>query len=191
MKVLPSTMDAEFLAAGTAYAYDTRQDYQMQWSYGRMRGDYYQEVSAEPVNHDFDIHGSNQKKAPYTLSIDYNRSPDFEARAMQFEIEVADVGRVIVDGFKSYDGQYNWLFCRDSKGRAWVGQVEAISPMTTMGIRRDWIALGDFMTPLYEHTSQAGIYGDRNDTKGARQCMWSNYLSNVPLIQEYLRRVSK
>ena len=101
------------------------------------------------------------------------------------------MGRVIVDGFKSYDGQYNWLFCRDGKGRAWVGQVEAISPINTMGIRRDWIALGDFMTPLYEHTSQAGIYGDRNDTKGARQCMWSNYLSNVPLIQEYLRRVSK
>lgn len=190
-KVLPSTMDAEFLAAGTAYAYDTRQDYQMQWSYGRMRGDYYQEVSAEPVNHDFDIHGSSQKKAPYTLSIDYNRSPDFEARVIQFEMEMQDAGRVTVDGFKSYDGQYNWLFCRDGKGRAWVGQVEVVSPMTTMGIRRDWIALGDFMTPLYEHTSQAGIYGDRNDTKGARQCMWNNYLSNVPLIQEYLRRVSK
>ena len=47
------------------------------------------------------------------------------------------------------------------------------------------------MTPLYEHTSQAGIYGDRSDTKGARQCMWNNYLSNIPLIQEYLRKVSK
>ncbi len=191
VRVLPSTTDSEFLAAGTAFAYDTRQDYQMQWSYGRMRGDYYQEVSAEPVNHDFDIHGSNQKKAPYTLSIDYNRSPNFETHTIRFEIETADAGRVVVDGFKSYDGQYNWLFCRDSKNRAWVGQVEAISPMTSMGIRRDWIALGDFMTPLYEHTSQAGIYGDRNDTKGARQCMWSNYLSNIPLIQEYLRRVQE
>ncbi len=191
VRVLPSTTDSEFLAAGTAFAYDTRQDYQMQWSYGRMRGDYYQEVSAEPVNHDFDIHGSNQKKAPYTLSIDYNRSPNFETHTIRFEIETADAGRVVVDGFKSYDGQYNWLFCRDSKNRAWVGQVEVISPMTSMGIRRDWIALGDFMTPLYEHTSQAGIYGDRNDTKGARQCMWSNYLSNIPLIQEYLRRVQE
>ncbi len=189
VKVLPNTADSEFLAAGTAFAYDTRQDYQMQWSYGRMRGDYYQEVSAEPVNHDFDIHGSNQKKAPYTLSIDYNRSPDFEARTLQYEIETTDAGHVIVDGFKSYDGQYNWLFCRDSKDRAWVGAVEAISPMTSMGLRRDWIALGDFMTALYEHTSQAGIYGDRNDTKGARQCMWNNYLSNIPLIQEYLRKV--
>lgn len=191
VRILASGSDPEFLAAGTAYAYDTRQDYQMQWSYGRMRGDYYQEVSAEPMNHDFDIHGSNQKKAPYTLSIDYNRSPDFEARTVQFEIETTDAGAVTVDGFKSYDGQYNWLFCRDTKGRAWVGEVEAISPVTSMGLRRDWVALGDFLTPLYEHTSQAGIYGDRNDTKGARQCMWNNYLSNIPLIQEYLRKVSQ
>lgn len=189
MKVLPGTTDPEFLAAGTAAAYDSRQDYQTQWSYGRMRGDYYQEVSAEPVNHDFGIHGSGQKKAPYTLSIDYNRAPDFGTRVLRYEIETADAGPVTVDGFRSVDGQYNWLFCRDSKGRAWVGQVEAISPMTSMGIRRDFIALGDFMTPLYEHTGQAGIYGDRNDTKGARQCMWSNYLSNIPLIQEYLKKV--
>lgn len=187
VRVLDNTLDAEFLVGGTAYAYDTRQDYQMQWSYGRMRGDYYQEVSMEPINHDFVLSNTNQKKAPYTLSIDYQRQPDFRQKNAEFMIEVSDVGAVRVEGFRSHDGQYNWLFCQDAKGRVWIGEVEAISPITSTGLRRDYLAMGDLMTPLYEPTSQAGIYGDRNDTKGARQCMWNNYLSNIPLIQEYLR----
>lgn len=191
VRVLTGAYDPEFLAAGTAYAYDTRQDYQMQWSYGRMRGDYYQEVSADPVNHDFDNNSSNHRKAPYTLSVDYNSSPDFDHPIVSFELELPELGKVKVDGFASNDEQYRWLFCRDSKDRVWIGDVEVMSPLTATGLRRDWAIMGDLMTPLYEPTSQAGIYGDRNDTKGARQCMWNNYLSNIPLIQEYLRKVAK
>ena len=191
VRVMTGAYDPEFLAAGTAYAYDTRQDYQMQWSYGRMRGDYYQEVSADPVNHDFDNNSGNHRKAPYTLSVDYNRSPDFDRCVASFEMELAELGKVKVDGFVSHDEQYRWLFCRDNKDRVWIGGVEVMSPLTSTGLRRDWAIMGDLMMPLYEPTSQAGIYGDRNDTKGARQCMWSNYLSNIPLIQEYLRQMTK
>lgn len=191
VRVLDNAADAEFLVGGTTYAYDTRQEYQMQWSYGRMRGDYYQEVSAEPINHDFVLSNNHQKKAPYTLSIDYQRLPDFQQKIAEFTIEVADIGAATVEGFCSHDGQYNWLFCQDAKGRVWIGAVEAISPITSTGLRRDYLMMGDLMTPLYEPTSQAGIYGDRNDTKGARQCMWNNYLSNIPLIQEYLRYKEK
>lgn len=191
VRVMTGAYDPEFLAAGTAYAYDSRQDYQMQWSYGRMRGDYYQEVSADPVNHDFDNNSNNHRKAPYTLSVDYNRSPNFDHQVASFELELPEVGKVKAEGFASYDEQYRWLFCRDSKDRVWIGGVEVISPLTATGLRRDWAIMGDLMTPLYEPTSQAGIYGDRNDVKGARQCMWSNYLSNIPLIQEYLRQTAK
>ena len=188
VRTLPTGIDPESIVAGTTYAYDTRQEYQMQWSYGRMRGDYYQEVSPDPLNHDFGVHGSGQKKAPYTLGMDYRRLPDFDQQVVRFRMDVADIGRVTLEGYQSLDGQAIWLFGRDEKQRVWVEQVEAVSPLTTLGLRRDWLVVGDFMTPLYEHSNQAGIYGDRNDTKGARQCMWNNYLSKIPLIQEYLRR---
>jgi len=180
-------LEPEFYLAGTAYGYDSLQEYQSLWSYGRMKGDYYQEVSHDPMNHDFGLNGLNHKKAPYTLSIDHSRSPNFAHKIAEFEVNVAEIGKVRVEGFRSWDDQHNWLFARDVRDRAWIENVEALSPLTSTGLRRDWMMMGDFTTPLYEHTNQTGSYGDRNDTKGARQCMWHNYLSNVPLIKEYLQ----
>lgn len=179
----------EFFVAGTAWGYDSLQDYQAAWHYGRLKGDYYTEVSMVASNHDYGVNGPKQKKAPYTLAIDAERSPDFGKKWVEFELETADAGTVRAEGFKSHDEQYLWLFARDRLGRAWVLQVEAVSPITSTGLRRDWLEMGDFTTALYEPTKEAGIYGDRDDTKGARQCMWKNYLSNIPLIQEYVRRV--
>lgn len=177
---------AEFVFAGTAQAYDNAQEYQTLWSQGKLKGDYYNEVSSEPINHDMGLNGTSGKKAPYTLGIDYAKSPDFGKRRIRFETSTADAGAVEIEGFSSHDGQLVWLFCSDVKGRAWIPHVEAVSPIVATGLRRDWVMMGDFVTPLYEYTSQAGIYGDRSDTRGARQCMWENYLSNVPLIKDYL-----
>lgn len=186
---LPGQMP-EFFVAGTAYAYDSLQDYQTAWHYGRLKGDYYTEVAMVASDHDYSLNGPRQKKAPYTLAIDFDRAPDFRRRWVEFELETADAGTVRAEGFKSHDGQYLWLFARDRSGRAWILQVEAVSPVTSTGLRRDWLVMDDFTTALYEPTKAAGIYGDRDDTRGARQCMWKNYLSNIPLIQEYMRRVS-
>lgn len=181
-------LDAEFYLAGTAYAYDSLQDYQSAWTYGRVRGDYYREVGSEPIAGSFELDRAGRKKAPYTLSIDRGRTPDFSRVVMKFELETADAGEAQAEVFDGYDGQYRWMFARDKKGRVWVEHVEVVSPVTSTGLRRDFAVMGDFVTALYEPTAKAGIYGDRNDTKGARQCMWKNYLSNVPMIQEYLKK---
>ena len=180
--------EAEFFLAGATYGYSSMQEYQTMWSYGRMRGDYYQEVAQEPINHDFGIHSAGQRKTPYTLSIDYDRAPDFTELLVRFEIETADAGRATAEGFRSHDGQFIWLFCKDLRGRAWIEYVEAVSAVTSMGLRQEWTMMGDFTTKLYEHANEAGIYGDRTDMKGARQGMWRNYLSNVPMVKEYLER---
>lgn len=182
-----SYFEPEFYLAGTAYGYDSLQEYQSLWSYGHLKGDYYQEVSRDPLNHDMGVSDLGHKKAPYTLSIDHSRSPNFNHKIAEFEVMVADLGNVRVEGFRSWDDQYNWLFARDMRERAWIENVEVLSPLTSTGLRRDFVMMGDLTTALYEHTNQAGSYGDRNDTKGARQCMWHNYLSNVPLIKEYLQ----
>ncbi len=174
--------EPEFFLVGTAAAYDSLQDYQMAWQQGRLRGDYYREI----VDARDDLAESKQKKAPYILGIDAGRKPDFRKKMVQYEMNLADVGLVRAEGFRSQDGQYNWLFYRDAMGRAWIARVELVSPVTSMGVGRDFVVMRDFTTPLYEYTTRAGIYGDRRDTKGARQGMWRNYLSNVPLIQEYV-----
>ena len=181
-------LDAEFYLAGTAYAYDSLQDYQSAWSYGRVKGDYYREIGGEPISGSFEMDRMGRKKAPYTLGIDRGRMPDFSRKVLKFEVEMPDVGNVQMEVFDGYDGQYRWMFAKDKKGRVWIEWVEIVSPVTSTGLRRDFAVMGDFATALYEPTARAGIYGDRNDTKGARQCMWKNYLSNVPMIQEYLGR---
>lgn len=177
---------AEFIFAGTAQAYGSVQEYQGLLMQGKLRGDFYREVSREATNHDFGAGERRQKKAPYTLGIDYRRSPDFGQMRAKFVTNTLDAGATEVEGFSSHDGQLVWWFGNDSKGRTWVMHVEAVSPLTSLGLRRDWTAMGDFVTPLYEYSTKAGIYGDRDDTKGAKQCMWNNYLSNVPLIQDYV-----
>lgn len=179
---------ADFAFAGTAYAYANSHEYQTLWVRGQLQGDYYREVSRDPINEDGSMVKSPTKKAPYTLGIDYARSPDFNRPKVRFEANVLDAGPTTMEGFVSQDGQYLWLFCRDEKNRVWINQVEAISPLSTCGVRRDYVVMPDFTTPLYEYTSKAGIYGDRSDTRGAKQCMWRKYLSNVPLIQEYIAR---
>lgn len=183
-----SVKEPEFFLAGATYGYSSMQEYQTTWSYGRMRGDYYQEVAQEPINHDFNLHSTGQRKTPYTLSIDYNRAPDFVEMVAKFEFETADAGKAVAEGFRSHDGQFIWLFCKDMRGRVWIEYVEAVSMMTSMGLRQEWTMMGDFTTKLYEHANEAGIYGDRTDMKGARQGMWRNYLSNVPMVKEYLER---
>lgn len=175
----------ELVFAGAAKAYDSAQDYQAAYAQGKMRGDYYREVAREAMNRDFGA-DDGRKKAPYTLGIDYRRSPDFGQPRARFVTNTVDAGEVKAEAFSSHDGQLVWLFFSDGKGRTWVGQVEAVGPMTSLGLRQDYVAMGDFMTPLYEYSTKAGIYGDRSDTRGPRQCMWKNYLSNVPLIQEYI-----
>ena len=104
----------------------------------------------------------------------------------EFQTHVSLVGAVRAEGFWSQDGQLIWLFFRDEAGRAWVGQVEVRSRLATMGLRRDWVVMGDFTTPLYDYSRQTGGYGDPSDVKGPRQCMWRNYLSKVPLIRAYI-----
>lgn len=180
------TSDPNFLFAGTAAAYDSRNEYREALATGSLRGDYYREVAREPLN--YDIRSANGRKAaPQTLGMSLDESPNFDEPMAKFKTTTKLAGRVAAEGFASRDLQYNWLFCQDGQGRVWVGQVETTAPVTSTGVRRDYAEVGDFATPLYEYSRQTNGYGDPNDTKGPYQCMWEHYLSKIPLIQQYLQ----
>ena len=182
-KALTNT-NPNFFLVGTAKAYETVQDYREALANGGLRGDYYAEVAAKPFNHEGQAGAGHA--APQTLAISRAKMPDFGRKMAEFRTHVSLVGEVRAEGFRSRDGQLTWLFFLDEEGRAWVGQVEMESKLATMGLRKDWVVMGDFTTPLYDYSRQTGGYGDPADVKGPRQCMWRNYLSKVPLIREYL-----
>ncbi len=180
------TVNPDFLFAGTAQHYATKEEYSQATYSRQMRGDFYREVASAPREAWFGAM-SRQKRAPESLELDYGSQPDFEQMVTSYEGRSSLVGATRTEVYRSHDGKLNYLMCSDEQGRSWVGGVETRSPMTSTGLRRDWVAAGDLATPLYEYSSQADGYGDMADTRGSYQGMWRNYLSKVPAIQEYLR----
>ena len=177
-----------FFLVGTAKAYNSLQDYREMLISNYKTGDYYTEVASEPFNHEFQA-TDGYHVAPQTLAISYEKMPDFTHKSAEFTTHVSLVGEVKAEAFRSHDGQLEWLFFRDNLGRAWIGQVEPLAKLTTLGLRQEWLLMGDFTTPLYDFSRYSGGYGDASDVKGPRQCMWRNYLSKIPLIQEYIRHL--
>lgn len=181
-----SRINSAFLLGGTAYAYRTHDEYFQTVHDGRGRGDFYREVSQKPVLN-FGHITRTQKRLPSQNGVVGGAAPDFSRARAEFGTTSSLVGDVKMESYLSEDGKFEWNFCRDKSGRAWIGGVEAVSPVTSTGVRRDWVSAGDFATPLYEYKSQAAGYGDERDAFGSYQCMWGNYLSKMPIIQDYLR----
>lgn len=175
-----------FFLAGTVKAYDSLVSYREALTSGRTEGDYYKEVANEAFNHDFKYLGS-RKEAPQTLAINAEKAPDFSKMTASFTTHSNMAGEISAEAFLSKDGSYEWLFCRDRKGRVWVAQVEARSELTSLMLRREWLFMGDLMTPIYDYSRRTGGYGDSRDVKGPCQGMWTKYLSKIPLIQEYVK----
>jgi len=178
-----------FLFAGTAKAYNSKDEYQQCLMSGRMRGDYYREVAAVPQNTEFGaIEVGMSKQRPETVAASYESSPDFGRLIGRYMSNSALVGATQTEVFRSRDGQKNWLLCTDSQGRSYVGGIEVNSPITSTGLRREWMHGGDMVTPLYEYPQQTDSYGDARDVKPGYQGMWKNYVSRMPVIREYVGR---
>lgn len=179
-----TTMNPDFLLAGTAKHYATKGEYKEKMAAGEMRGDYYEEVAASANTELFEA-STKKKQAPENLRLNSTAAPDFGRKVMEYEGSSALAGKTRVEVFASKDGRLNYLMCSDEEGRSWVGGVETCSPITSTGLRRDWAIAGDLATPLYEYEQQTDGYGDTEDVRGRYQGMWKNYLSRVPIIQDY------
>ncbi len=180
-----TTVNPDFLFAGTAMAYNSQQEYRDLLMQGKARGDFYKEIDREPINRSWQPRG-NAKNAPQLISVNMNLAPDFQQLLGQFATYSSLVGQVAANYYPARDEQELWLFCSDEMGRSWVGNIELVSSVTTVGCRRDWLQAGDMVTPLYEHSTKAGNYGDPSDTRKGLVGMWNQYLSKIPVIQEYV-----
>lgn len=186
-----SAVNTDFLFAGMTKGYDSKQEYMEKLSQGQMSGNYYDEVSRWPYDHDFKIM-SETKRPPYTQSVNVEIAPDFSKKIVEYVTTTHFVGPTFVQGFVSKNGEYAYAFDRDSRGRVWISQIENLtSAVTSAGLRVNWVEAADLTTSLYELSGIAGRYGDSKDTRGSYQCMWKNYLSRMPMIEDYVKNVKK
>lgn len=176
----------DFLLAGTAAAYNTQQEYREALMQGMARGDYYREVDGAPVMALWKTE-KRGKNAPQLISVNNNMAPDFQNMTTELRTYSVLVGQEEIRGFESNDGQLVWGMGNDEWGRAWCNNIEVVSPITSTGCRRDWMDAGDMTTPLYENSTQAGDFGDARDVRRGMVGMWGQYVSRVPLIQEYVK----
>lgn len=183
-----SNTNPDFLFAGTAPAYATRQEFRDAYTRGQLRGDFYREVSSRPFNADSNsiIAAGRKKIAPQLLSINRNTGPDFQNLMVRYSVYSAFAGQIMGEGYESVDTQTAWLFFSDYRGRCWVANIELNIHVTSTGCRQEWLLATDISTPLYEIARLADGYGDTSDSRANNHLgMWENYLSKVPLIQEY------
>ena len=183
-----SSTNPDFLFAGTAPAYATRQEFRDAYTRGQLRGDFYREVSPQPFNADSNsiIAAGRKKIAPQLLSINRESGPDFENLMVRYSVYSAFAGQIMGEGYESVDTQTAWLFFSDYRGRCWVANIELNIHVTSTGCRQEWLLATDISTPLYEIARLADGYGDTSDSRANNHLgMWENYLSKVPLLQEY------
>jgi len=181
-----TAVNADFLFAGTCAMYDSLQEYREALSHGQMRSDFYKEVDAQPMMSNWQMNAKN-KNVPQLLSVSREMMPNFQDKVAMFQTYSLLAGQVLVEGFAANDRSVNWVFCGDDWHRTWVANIEVVSPVTSTGCYKSWMLAGDMATPLYEHSTRAGSYGDTSDTrKGGMVGMWRNYLSNIPVIRQKL-----
>lgn len=185
LKVI-TVVNADFLLAGTAAAYNSQQEYREALSRGMVRGDFYREVDSSPVMEAWKADGRG-KNAPQLISVNNNMVPDLQKMMVSFATYSVVVGQEEIRGFASNDNQLIWGFGNDEWGRVWCNNIEVVSPVTSTGCRRDWMDAGDMVTPLYENSTQAGDFGDSRDVRRGMIGMWNQYISKIPLMQEYVR----
>jgi ADP-heptose:LPS heptosyltransferase len=150
---------------------------------------YYQEIQEKATRLSGNFYSSDRsiKIAPENLVFsDTNDSPDFSKKSSSWTGNNEMYGDVTYEVFPSRNGEYLYLFCKDSANRAWIGGVEKLSPTTSTGLSEEWVSGGNLTTPAFEYDEQAGGYGNYKLHKDAYVDMFENYLSKIPVIQEYL-----
>ncbi len=125
------------------------------------------------------------ERPPEQMTLLHELSPDYDREVSSYEAHSDKYGAYSARTFLSKGGALKWTIMEDEQGRAWVGQVEVQSPITSTGLRSQWVRAGNLAMPLYEYAEQDEGYGDYSDTKGRYVSMWNNYLSKIPLIREY------
>lgn len=149
-------------------------------------------VEKEGLKLDGNFYKTKADPLPKPETVTFNNpghSPDFAKPITSWETSNDLYGNVTVEAFPSKDGKIIYSFYKDKRGRVWIGGAEVLdSELTQSGVKKQWVNLGILATPAYEYDQYSGGYGNQNDKKLGYVDMFTNYLSKIPVIEEYLNR---
>jgi hypothetical protein len=115
-------------------------------------------------------------------------APNFSETGLAWTENTELYGPVQIETFRSKNNKLQYMFCRDSRNRVWIGGIENDSKITPVGLRESWINGGDLTTPAFEYYDYDGGYGSDKVRSRNYVDMYENYLSKIPVIKEYLAR---
>lgn len=187
--VLPPGKNPNFYFAGTTHENNRHEN----------KGTYYVEVGKTPFTLDgnleppkrYDKDGKFVKLPPETVHVTQEaQRPDFSKnKLIKVEYNLGgQIRQVLFDIYPSHDGKLRYMFKRKGN-KAGLAIIETTNPITDVGLRQHYVNPGDLATPIYEYDIQTGGYGDENDKQNKYVGMFNNYISKIPLIQEYMKAV--
>lgn len=114
-------------------------------------------------------------------------APDFKKPGVSYSFDHPVHGKVGAHTFTSQNGECNYMFYQDAKGRSWLAQMErADSPLTSWGTRSNPIEHGDLGMPAVEYYQQIpeGYLGERVDRSYGDA---SKYVHKLPVVADFRR----
>ena len=176
-----------FFLAGTAKRFNSKEEYKKLVAENKMEADYYREVKPEPTLN-FGVL-STSKHPPESIDINGDKEPNFRNLLDYYVMHTDMYGKVTVRQFPSMDDSLRYLMFEVGEGnnkKAWVGGMEMNAPITSTGLKSEWISTGDIATPLFEYQTMTGGYGVPDGRNDGYEDMWPKYLSQMPIVKKYL-----
>lgn len=184
-----SRANMAFFLGATAKRFKSKEEYKRLVADGQMSGAYYEEVLRKPA-YDFGVLGP-VKHPPQSVDVSPELAPDFRNEIDHYKVNTDMYGEVTIRQFPSADDSLRYAICEvidvvSGEKKVWIGGIEVNSPITSTGLKKEWVSTGDVCTPLYEYYTMAGSYGVDVGRKDGYLSMWERYLKFVPIIRRYL-----
>jgi hypothetical protein len=154
--------------------------------------DYSKEVEKNPIKLSGNFYSEDKKSLvppEKMVFTEDGNSPDFKTLVDSYKVHLEYYGITKVASYKSKDTKFIYVLNTDNKGRTWICQVDNLSEITSMGIRRSWVDSGNLTTPAWEYLigeiDQTGGYGDESNRLKSYVDMYKNYIGKIPVVKEY------
>ncbi len=150
---------------------------------------YMDEVGSIPIKIESFSIENHQKFPPQKIKISQEKSPILDPSRViaTWKQDSSLYGEINIEVVPSQDGKFKFIFCRDKLNRVWIAGIEDTSEMQSVGLRKYWVDGEDLTTPAYEYQGVVGKYGNLQRRSGSYVDMFQNYLSRIPVIQEYCK----
>ncbi|MGI5897961.1 MAG: hypothetical protein ACOX6Q_02265 [Candidatus Dojkabacteria bacterium] len=127
-----------------------------------------------------------KKIAPENIVLTKEESPNFSNSIAKWNYSTPLLGKITAEVFDSNNGKLRYIFCRNEFGASWIANIEVNnSEITSTGLKKEWVYSPDLTTPPIERGQQTDVYFGEKISGTKYYDMYKNYLSKIPVIQEY------